>query len=106
MGSVARTPQIRGTNVAASGTATLTWVATGVMGILAINNLGPGKVALSLGASAPANTTPATDVLVLASGDKVTFDNIELDQVVSLRADATVGGADVSAYAQPYPESG
>ncbi len=106
MANAARLPVIRGGNCAASSTLTLTWVSAGVFGMLSINNIGPGKAAMSFGVTAPANTTPATDVLVLAAGDKVSFENIELDQVLSLRADATVGGADISAFAQMYPEAG
>lgn len=106
MANAARTPVIRGTNVAASDTATLTWAAAGVFAVLAINNLGPGKVGMAFGSSPPANTTPATDVLVLASGDKVAFENIQFEGVIAFRADATVGGADISAYAVMTPEGG
>ncbi len=106
MPNAARLPVIRGGNCAASGTLTLTWTAAGVFGMLSINNVGPGKASMAFGGSAPANTTPATGVLVLAAGDKVSFENMELDQAISFRADATVGGADISAFASMYPEAG
>ena len=104
MADQSRRPYMRGTSGSASGTGTLSWSASGVMGSLYVKNRGTGVVFFNFTTTPPAAATVGTDKHGLGPGDACNLDDIEGFTDIAFRCDAS-GTFIVEAIASPRPGS-